>query len=245
MRRAVYGRMVIGGAVVAAFALSGCSLTDRSVNVVDGKRQFVEQCGACHVLARAGTTGTAGPNLDTAFARSRKDGLGESTIEGVVHQQILHPSTEAQIDPATGKPLPLMPAKLVTGTAARNVAAYVAQAAGVPGEDEGRLATVGASQAEGTAEAENGVLEIPVAPSGLAYVFADARAPAGQLTIRSENPQPVPHDIAIDGISEKGDIVSDGGVSEFTTTLQPGEYTFYCTVEGHRAGGMEGTLVVE
>ena len=42
------------------------------------------------------------------------------------------------------------------------------------GEDTGALAEVGGGP-EGTAEAENGVLEIPAAPSGaLYYVFADA-----------------------------------------------------------------------
>lgn len=140
-----------------------------------------------------------------------------------------------------------MPADLVTGDDARDVAAYVAQAAGKEGEDTGRLASVGAAQAEGTAEAENGVLEIPVAASGLAYQFADARAPAGQLTVRSENPQSVPHDIAVEGngVNEKGEVVTNGGVSEFSTSFEPGEYTFYCSVPGHREGGMEGTLTIE
>jgi uncharacterized cupredoxin-like copper-binding protein len=28
-------------------------------------------------------------------------------------------------------------------------------------------------------------------------------------------------------------------------TLKPGKYQFYCTVTGHREGGMEGTLTVK
>ena len=77
------------------------------------------------------------------------------------------------------------------------------------GDDPGRLAAVGASQAEGTAEAENGTLEIPVAAAGLAYQFADAKAPAGELRVASENPQSVPHDIAVEGngVNEKGEVV--------------------------------------
>jgi mono/diheme cytochrome c family protein len=32
----------------------------------DGKSIFVTNCGSCHTLADAGTTGTVGPNLDQA-----------------------------------------------------------------------------------------------------------------------------------------------------------------------------------
>ena len=140
-----------------------------------------------------------------------------------------------------------MPANIVTGQDARDVAAYVAQAAGKPGEDTGRLAAAGASKAEGTAKAENGTLDIPVAAAGLAYKFADAEAPAGQVKITSENPQTTPHDIAIEGngVNDKGEIVTGGGTSEFTADLKPGEYTFFCSVPGHREGGMEGKLTVK
>jgi plastocyanin len=140
-----------------------------------------------------------------------------------------------------------MPAKLVTGDDAEDVAAYVASAAGKPGEDTGALAEVGGGP-EGTAEAENGELEIPAAESGaLYYVFADATAPPGALTITSPNDSSVDHNIALEGngVNEEGPVVNNGGVSDIEVDLEAGEYTFFCSVEGHREGGMEGTLKVE
>ena len=234
------------GIVAASVALGGCNLADSGTNVVNGKEQFVANCASCHVLQRAGATGVVGPNLDQAFQRARKDGFGESTFEGLVYAQILHPAKNPQRDPVTGREA-FMPAGLVTGDDAEDVAAYVASAAGKPGEDTGALAEVGGGP-EGTAEAENGVLEIPAAPSGaLYYVFADAEAPAGQIKIESPNEATIGHDIAIEGngVDEKGEVVSNGGVSEIDVDLQPGDYTFYCSVEGHRQGGMEGKLTVE
>ena len=244
MSRRGFGRVVTGGAVVA-LAFSGCSLKNSGTNTVNGKQLFAEKCGTCHTLQRAGVTGTTGPNLDAAFAQSRKDGLGESTIEGVVHQQILHPNKHPQVDPETGQQT-FMPAGIVTGDDARDVAAYVAQAAAVPGEDTGRLAQVGAKKAEGTAVAKNGVLDIPMAQAGTAFQFADAEAEAGPLKITSENPQGVDHNIAVrgNGVDEKGPVIPNG-VSEVTVDLQPGDYEFYCSVPGHAEGGMKGPLVVK
>ncbi len=241
-----FGRVVMGG-VVAAIALTGCQLKSGGEDLVNGKEQFVAHCAACHVLERAGATGVTGPNLDAAFARARADGMGESTFAGVVQQQILHPNINPQVDPATGKTLPLMPARLVEGDDARDVAAYVAHTAAKSGKDTGKLAAVGATKAEGTAEAKDGTLDIPVAESGLAYRFADATSPAGQVTVKSENPQSVQHDIAIEGngVNEKGETVTSGGVSEFEADLPAGEYTFFCSVPGHREGGMEGKLTVK
>jgi plastocyanin len=238
------------GAVAAGVIalLSGCGVTDQGDNVVNGKQLFVAQCGSCHVLARAGTTGVTGPNLDEAFQQARKDGFGESTFQGMVHRQIEIPARNPQIDPATGKVLPLMPANLVTGDDAEDVAAYVAQAVAKGGEDTGQLAQVGAAQAEGTAEAENGELEIPADPGGaLAYVFADAVAQPGPLRITSPNESSVPHNIALEGqgVNEVGEVVQNGGVSEISADVVQGEYQFYCSVTGHRAAGMEGTLTVE
>ena len=52
------------------------------------------------------------------------------------------------------------------------------------------------------------------------------------------------HDFAIDGL---GRVAEVGGGETTTARLRiddPGTYTYFCTVPGHRDGGMEGTIVV-
>ncbi|MDO8209142.1 plastocyanin/azurin family copper-binding protein [Conexibacter sp. CPCC 206217] len=194
------------------------------------------RCGACHTLARAGTRGNVGPDLDAAFAQSIEDGFGRDTIQGVVHEQILYPNSR-------------MPAKIVKGQTAVDVAAYVANAASKGGEDQGALASAVRTASAGSARAEGGKLEIDANPDGqLAYTVRTATATSGALEIDSRNASSVPHDIALasaDG-SElgKGETVSGGGVSRVDVDVRPGRYTFYCTLPGHREAGMEGTLTV-
>ncbi len=248
-RRSVRG-LALGVAATGVITLmSGCGgLTDQGENTVNGKQLFVAKCGSCHILNRAGTKGTTGPNLDAAFERARQDGFGESTFQGQVHRQIGQPARHPQVDPATGKTLPLMPANLVKGQDAQDVAAYVASAVSKGGKDTGALAQVGAAEAKGTAKEKDGKLEIPADPGGaLAYVFANAQATAGQLEIDSPNESSVQHDIAIEGngVNENGEVVSNGGVSKISASLKAGKYEFFCTVTGHRAAGMEGTLTVK
>jgi plastocyanin/mono/diheme cytochrome c family protein len=239
--------LTLAAVVAAAGATGGCDLADEGTDLVNGKQQFVENCGRCHELARAGTSSPIGPSLDAAFQRAREDGFGESTFEGLVKAQIASPNSRPSRDPETGEELPVMPADIVTGNDAEDVAAYVAYAAGRPGEDSGRLAQAGGGP-EGTAEAEGGVLTIPADPGGGTFFeFADAASPPGALDVRSPNESSVDHNIAIEGggVDEIGPVVRDGGVSEIQVDLQAGEYTFYCSVPGHREGGMEGTLTVE
>ncbi|MEX1141993.1 MAG: c-type cytochrome [Thermoleophilaceae bacterium] len=223
-------------AALVATAATGCGRDDP--DLVNGKTLFVERCGSCHQLARAGTTGVAGPDLDGAFGPARRDGLGQATIAGVVNDQISNVLRSSQ-----------MPADLVTGDDARDVAAYVAKVAGKPGEDEGQLASAGASEvSDEPIEADGGTLEIPAAPSGaLAYVTTRATAPLGPLEILSPNESPIPHNIAVrdDGELIEGEVVQTGGVSRLRITLTPGEYEFLCTVPGHAEGGMRGTLTVQ
>ena len=241
--------VVLSAAVLAAAGLAGCGLTEQEPNLIAGKRAFVEKCGSCHVLGRAATKGIQGPNLDEAFRQSLEDGFSRSTIEGVVDKQIDIPYRSKQRDPATNKPAAEMPADLVEGQLRKDVAAYVAYAAARGGEDPGRLADIGSAEGEGKAVADNGVLDIPADPTGqLAYEFAEAEAPAGPLEINSPNESNVDHNIAVEGGDQEpvlGPVVANGGVSTIEVDLKPGEYTFFCSVPGHREGGMEGPLVIK
>ncbi len=78
-------------------------------------------------MAQAGTTAQIGPDLDAAFAAARAAGEPGSTVEGVVKAQVEYPR------PSTENPAVSMPADIVTGQDLEDVAAYVAEYAGVPG----------------------------------------------------------------------------------------------------------------
>jgi plastocyanin len=53
-----------------------------------------------------------------------------------------------------------------------------------------------------------------------------------------------PHDFAVDGLGLVNDVADGESRVQRLRIDQPGSYTFFCTLPGHRDGGMEGTLVV-
>ena len=223
--------------VASGFAVNACALTENEseVDTVAGKQLFVQKCGSCHTLNRASTKGTTGPNLDQAFQQALKDGMGRSGVRGAVRSQINSPRIGSQ-----------MPADLVKGDQADQVAAYVAQSVDRRGQDTGLLASAVKEAGAGKpAVAKGGTLQIDADPTGqLAYVTKQAQATPGQLTVESKNESSVPHDITIEG-KGKGQVVQGGGVSSFKANFTPGTYTFFCSVDGHRAAGMQGKLVVK
>jgi plastocyanin len=87
-------------------------------------------------------------------------------------------------------------------------------------------------------------------PSGsdLAFDQKNVTAKAGSDTISFDNKQALQHDVKVEDSSgqEIGgtDLVSSGTATA-TVNLQPGTYTFFCSVPGHREAGMEGTLTVK
>jgi len=90
-------------------------------------------------------------------------------------------------------------------------------------------------------------LKLRVPGNNLAFDKKTLVAHAGKVTLTLTNPSPIPHDIAIkgNGVDVKGAVVTGGGRSSVTAVLKPGTYTFYCTVPGHEAAGMRGTLTVK
>jgi plastocyanin len=241
-RRAAAASALVGGAGLL-FLLGGCEARQRHGDLVAGKQMFVAKCGVCHVLNRAGTKGVTGPNLDEAFQQSIKDGLGRSTIRGVVEKQILYPNIKSLMyQQAKAGRIPNDKRK------AEDIAAYVAFAAAKKGNDTGPLAKAVANvQRIPLAKPQGGVLEIDAFPTGdLKFIPEAATAPAGKITVKSLNKSSTQHNIAVEGpgANAAGPVVANGGVSQVTVALKPGTYTFLCTVPGHAAAGMKGALTV-
>jgi mono/diheme cytochrome c family protein len=137
------------GAGLAAVALlaAGCGTggvasAGQPPDTQSGQQLFTASCGSCHTLSAAGTSGTIGPNLDNAFAADVKQGYPQSSIENVVLDQIRLGSgplaTYTTIKNGKGfTPQTPMPADIVKGQDAIDVAAYVASVAGQGGFSAG------------------------------------------------------------------------------------------------------------
>jgi plastocyanin len=109
-----------------------------------------------------------------------------------------------------------------------------------------------------TAPATTSVRTTPLAPTGktalslfaaqstIAYNTKTLSTHPGVVTITFTNASPLEHNLTLaQGSNVLGATPTfAGGSHALTLNLKPGTYTFYCTVPGHRAAGMEGTLTV-
>jgi len=132
------------GGVGVAIALAACGTGGIATGAADqenGKKLFLGkgQCAGCHTLAAAGSSSTIGPNLDDAFAQARADGYKESAILNIVHDQIRFPGQYPTAQNNPGFLQANMPANLVKGQDAEDVAAFVAANAGVQGFAESQV----------------------------------------------------------------------------------------------------------
>ena len=101
----------------------------------------------------------------------------------------------------------------------------------------------------GTEKGGGGTVSVSaVADGSLAFEESELTASAGSNSFEFTNPASTPHDFCIesDG-SEVGctDTISGSDTATLDEDLDAGDYTFYCSVPGHRDAGMEGTLTVD
>jgi plastocyanin len=115
------------------------------------------------------------------------------------------------------------------------------------GGNEAATTGGGATTAGGGGGGAGETLQLAADPSGaLKFDKTSLEATAGNVTIDFTNDSSLPHDVKLEGpgVDGEGTDTITGSSTSVTLDLQPGEYTFYCSVDGHRAAGMEGKLVV-
>lgn len=83
------------------------------------------------------------------------------------------------------------------------------------------------------------------ATDDLHFSRRDVSTSAGTVTIRLTCGPAVPHDFVIEGVNGDEPLVAcdPGQAATGAVELEPGNYTFYCSIPGHRAT-MEGRLAV-
>ncbi len=69
---------------------------------------------------------------------------------------------------------------------------------------------------------------------------------AGKVTFTVTNDGQQTHALEVEGngVEEETDSIAAGESGTLTVDLEPGEYEFYCPIDGHREQGMEGKIVV-
>jgi plastocyanin len=138
-------------------------------------------------------------------------------------------------------------ARLVMLTSAVLVAATLAAAVLTAGEEPAGEAAGGPSRPAGGA-ATSSALRLAADPTGrLAYDEKQATVTAGKLAIDFVNKSALPHNVTI---AKGARVIAHtktitAATASTTATLPPGDYVFYCSVDAHRQGGMQGTLTVK
>jgi plastocyanin len=88
------------------------------------------------------------------------------------------------------------------------------------------------------------VATLEVSAKNFAFTPDTLESPeAGIIAIELTSTQGI-HDFVIEGVPGFAVDVSGGQTATNKVELEAGEYTFYCSIPGHRSAGMEGTLTV-
>lgn len=86
---------------------------------------------------------------------------------------------------------------------------------------------------------------ITVIAVDIAYEQEELTMPADtDVEITLVNEGTLQHDFVIEDTDYATELLNGGEEQTITVNLSAGEYVYYCSVPGHRAAGMEGTLTV-
>jgi plastocyanin len=138
-------------------------------------------------------------------------------------------------------------ARLVMLTSALLVAATLTAAVLTAGEEEKGEAPGGPSR-PAAAAAPSSALRLTADPTGrLAYDKKQATVRAGKVAIDFVNRSALPHNVTI---AKSAKVIAHtetitGATTSTNANLPAGDYVFYCSVDAHRQGGMEGPLTVK
>ena len=80
-------------------------------------------------------------------------------------------------------------------------------------------------------------------PSERKFTLSKRSVPAGTVTFKVANKGKTTHDFKIAG--KKTKMLAAGKTATLRVTLKKGKAAFLCTVPGHAAAGMKGTLTVK
>lgn len=208
-----------------------------------GGQRVVSAITALLVLAAASTAVITSGGEAKAGAESKPTytQFGANTPDTALPESANKPPSATSGAPAPAESTP------AASTPTASAPAKTTPAKKTPAKKETAKATTGTPAPPSSPAAAATTLKLSANPAGqLAYTTKALSAKAGKVTIDFSNSSPVEHDVAIaQGSTVVGQTpVFTGGAKTLTITLKPGKYSFYCTVPGHRAAGMEGTLTV-
>ncbi len=241
----IAGGLLVGWALFVSLAL-GMRNPNFPGNL--GGQRVVSAITALLVIAAASTAVITSGGEDKAGAESKPTytQFGENTPDTAAPESTNKAPAATGEATAPAESTPAAPAPTAS-TPAKTTPAKKAPSKKTAAKKETPKATTGTPAPPSSPAAVATTLKLAANPAGqLAYTTKSLSAKAGKLTIDFSNASPVEHDVAIaQGSTVAGQTpVFTGGSKTVTVTLKPGSYSFYCTVPGHRAAGMEGTLTV-
>jgi plastocyanin len=96
-----------------------------------------------------------------------------------------------------------------------------------------------------TAPSGGGPASVTVDAFDVYFSPKSVKAPAGKLAIDLEEKGSQQHTLVVEGVKDFELAVGPGKKSDRgTVDLAPGSYTFYCSIPGHRAQGMQGSFTI-